>query len=194
MKLNWQHILNIQPRSYVCSYCGNPLSSEKGWFRDNTADSRERHYIYICHHCSKPTYFDEYGSQTPGSNFGNIVNEIDDKDVKNLYEEARRCTGQNAFTASVLSCRKLLMHIAVAKGAEKNLSFIKYVEYLSDNNFIPPGSKEWVDHIRNKGNEANHEIVIMNKEDAEELISFCEMLLKIIYEFPARIKSKEKIN
>ncbi len=27
----------------------------------------------------------------------------------------------------------------------------------------------------------------MNQHDAEELISFCEMLLKFIYEFPNRI-------
>ena len=39
-----------------------------------------------------------------------------------------------------------------------------------------------------KGNEANHEIVIMTKPEAEETISFCEMLLKILYEFPAKIK------
>jgi hypothetical protein len=44
-----------------------------------------------------------------------------------------------------------------------------------------------VDHIRKKGNEANHEIAIMSRTDAEELISFIEMLLKFMYEFPARI-------
>ena len=82
------------------------------------------------------------------------------------------------------------MHIAVSKGAKPNLKFIDYVEHLSKNNYIPPDAKEWVDHIRNKGNEANHEIVIMKEEDAKDLISFIEMLLKIIYEFPANIKKK----
>jgi hypothetical protein len=42
-----------------------------------------------------------------------------------------------------------------------------------------------VDQIRDSGNEANHEVVMMKREDAEHLISFCEMLLKIFYEFPA---------
>jgi hypothetical protein len=32
----------------------------------------------------------------------------------------------------------------------------------------------------------------MSEEDAKDLISFCEMLLKLIYEFPANIKRKQK--
>ena len=82
------------------------------------------------------------------------------------------------------------MHIAVSKGAEENKSFASYVDYLSDNNYVPPDAKAWIDHIRKKGNEANHDINIMPKEDAEELISFIEMLLKLIYEFPAIMKKK----
>jgi len=65
--------------------------------------------------------------------------------------------------------------------------------YLADNNYVPPDGKGWVDHIRKKGNEANHEIVIMSKEEAFELLSFVEMLLKIVYEFPARILPNNEI-
>jgi len=50
----------------------------------------------------------------------------------------------------------------------------------------------WVDHIRKKGNEANHEIIIVEKDDATELLSFVEMLLKVIYEFPARMIKKDE--
>ena len=62
-----------------------------------------------------------------------------------------------------------------------------YVEYLSNKGYVPPNGRGWVDHIRKKGNEANHEIVLMKKEDAEELILFSEMLLKFIFEFPNKI-------
>ena len=51
----------------------------------------------------------------------------------------------------------------------------------------PPNGKGWVDHIRKKGNEAAHEIVLMTKADADELIVFSEMLLKFVYEFPNRV-------
>ena len=82
------------------------------------------------------------------------------------------------------------MHIAVDKGAKEGLKFIEYVEYLSKNNYIPPGAKNWVDIIRDKGNEANHEILIMNGDDAKDLLKFVEMLLKIIYEFPADVERR----
>jgi hypothetical protein len=34
----------------------------------------------------------------------------------------------SAFTSAVLTCRKLLMHLAVEKGAQPGKSFLEYVE------------------------------------------------------------------
>lgn len=81
------------------------------------------------------------------------------------------------------------MNVAVAQGAKANQPFMAYVEYLASNGYVPPKGRGWVDHIRKKGNEATHEIALMTKPDAEELISFVEMLLKFIYEFPSKIPS-----
>ena len=75
------------------------------------------------------------------------------------------------------------MNIAVQKEASENLTFIEYVEYLSSKGYVPPDGKDWVDHIRQKGNEATHEIKLIEKKDAEDLVVFSEMLLKFIYEF-----------
>jgi len=44
----------------------------------------------------------------------------------------------------------------------------------------------WVDQIRDKGNDAAHELPQMTVEDAKELIEFTEMLLRFIYDLPAR--------
>jgi len=137
-------------------------------------------------------FFDRDGAQTPGVTFGSPVSDIPDVATQKLYDEARKCTGAGAYTAAILACRKLLMHIAVSKGAKAGESFISYVEFLAAQNFIPPDARGWVNHIRTKSNEANHEIVIMPKEDAEELVKFIEMLLKVIFEFPAAIKRKVK--
>lgn len=100
------------------------------------------------------------------------------------------CVSVNSHTAAVLTCRKLLMNVAVAQGAPVGESFLTYVEHLAAKGFVPPNGRVWVDHIRNKGNEANHEIALMSRADADELISFIEMLLKFIYEFPSRVPSK----
>ena len=83
------------------------------------------------------------------------------------------------------------MNIAVSRGAKEGLRFVEYVEYLANNNYVPPDGKDWVAHIRGKGNEATHEIAMMQREDAVELITLSEMLLKFIYEFPARVKAKK---
>jgi len=80
----------------------------------------------------------------------------------------------------------LLMNIAVNKGARQRGSFRYYVDYLASKHYVSPDSKEWVDRIRRRGNDANHEIVLMEKSDADDLLSLAEMLLKIIYEFPSR--------
>lgn len=189
--MSWVNEETFASRSYICGHCQSPLASNKGFRREIRGAGWW--YIYICHHCNCPTFFDLENNQIPGSPYGRKVENVP-KEVDALYNEARNCTSVNAFTASVLCCRKLLMNIAVSKDAKEGLNFTEYVEYLSDRGFVPPDGKEWVDHIRKKGNEATHEIAIMKREDAEELITFLEMLLKFIYEFPASIRKKTPDN
>ena len=190
----WQDERRIGSKKYICGYCGNLVASENGYFAeiypyaiDPMTDKKE--YIHICHYCSRPTYFDVDGNQIPGQIYGNSVSDVPEK-VETLYNEARNCLSCNAYTASVLCSRKLLMNIAVSKGAEEGKKFIEYINFLSDKHYIPPDGENWVDHIRKKGNEATHEISIMKREDATKLLTFIEMLLKFIYEFPASIKRK----
>jgi len=94
----------------------------------------------------------------------------------------------NAFTAAAMTCRKVLMNVAVAEGAESGLSFAAYVQWLGDNGYVPAKGRNWVDRIRERGNEANHEIPDIDRADAEDVLSFTEMLLKVNYEMPARAK------
>ncbi|MCE9549176.1 DUF4145 domain-containing protein [Candidatus Nomurabacteria bacterium] len=192
MSLFWHQTGTYLSKSYICGHCGNSLASNVGYYKTSSPDGSgsAREYIYICHHCYAPTYFTGAGQQTPGPRPGEDVEGIGDAGVKSLYKEARDAYSKSAFTASILCCRKLLMHVAVSKGAPSGGTFISYVEYLSSNNYVPPGAKEWVDHIREKGNEANHEIKIMTKEEADDLLSFSSMLLKLVYEFPSKMQGK----
>jgi hypothetical protein len=142
-------------------------------------------YVYICSYCQRPTFFDVTGKQYPGASFGNPVGALP-PDVAALYNHARACVTVNAFTAAVLTCRKLLMHLAVEKGADEGKSFLEYVQYLADRGYMPPNGRGWVDHIRTKGNEANHEITVMSDQDAKDLIIFSEMLLNSYTNFRPR--------
>jgi DNA-binding transcriptional LysR family regulator len=186
--LSWSTI-SIPSQSYVCAYCDHPLASDRGWKGDLSGSTQDA-YVAICHRCTCPTFIDTDKNQYPAPFFGDPVADVDDTDVLAMYEEARGAYSGGSFTAAVLCCRKLLMHIAVAKGAPVGKNFVTYVKYLSDNHFVPPDAQDWVDQIRQRGNEANHEIVLMGAEDAEELISFSGMLLKVIYQFPAQVKRR----
>src|SRR5207245_2782714 len=110
-----------------CGNCGHNISSNIGfrlYYTENSGNNRG--YIYICHQCNKPTYFDNlFVEQVPGPQYGEKVQHISDEAVSKLYDEARNSFGSRAYTASVLCCRKLLMHIAVSKGAAENLNFIE---------------------------------------------------------------------
>lgn len=141
--------------------------------------------IVICPGCEKPTFF-EGDKQMPGVAFGAAVNHLP-SDVAGLYTEARNCMSVSAFTASVLATRKLLMNVAVAQGAAENGSFQSYVNYLAANGYVPPNATGWIDHIRSKGNEATHEIPPISEVDAKDLLTFMEMILKLVFEFPNRI-------
>lgn len=178
----WHGENQIGSLQFRCGYCGNLVATERGFFSNNG-----RYKMYPCPHCEKGTFFGP-NEQVPGITPGEDVQHLPEE-VAALYNEARRCVSVNAHTAAVLACRKLLMHIAVGQKAEPGKSFMHYVEYLAGNGYVPPNGKAWVDHIRKKGNEATHEIVLMAAEDSLELIAFSEMLLKFIYEFPARVPS-----
>ena len=177
----WQNTSDIGHFSFTCGYCDEKTGVRVGFLEGN-----RRGQIYICGGCNRPTYVEDLDKQTPAPIQGNKVLHLPLL-IDILYDQARRCTQVESYTACVLVCRKILMHVAVEKGASPNQQFIQYVEYLANNGFVPPGGKGWVDHIRQKGNEANHEIVLMTKDDAFELLSFVEMLLKFVFEFPARI-------
>lgn len=189
----WIDLRYIKSTSYRCGYCNMLVSSDRGYplakFPDGTGEQVGGNYI--CPNCNRTTFITPYNCQIPPPVMGNQVDHLP-QDLELLYEEARRCTGQECYTGAVLLCRKIMMHIAVDCGAKAGLSFMKYVDYLADNSYVPPGSKAWVDHIRRKGNEANHEIVIMQKDDAENLVSFVEMLLRIVHEFPNRVPGRDQ--
>jgi len=184
-ELGWSKLETLQPKTYLCGFCGAGVASEKG-YPVHVDGYPEMRYggIYICPSCKGPTYFRPNDNiQFPGPAFGNDVEHVPD-DLDALYSEARDCTANSSYTAAVLVCRKILMNIAVNQGAPTGRKFIDYVNYLSSQGFVPPNGKHWVDHIRKKGNEANHEIALMDQQDAHELLIFIEMLLKFIYEFP----------
>jgi len=186
-KHGWHQPQALPNRSFDCGYCGNRVASTQGLKLGAHSDGSGAMVgsLYICTNCKGPNYF--FGdNRYPGVPFGNSVTHTPEE-LASLYDEARRSTAHGCYTGAVLLCRKMLMNIGVNQGAAEGLKFIEYVNHLASKGFIPPNGRQWVDHIRNKGNEATHEIALMSEQDAKELILFTEMLLKFIYEFPSMI-------
>ncbi len=112
MPLNWGNVvLGLGPRSYVCSYCNHRVAPANGWAGHDPERQNQTCFIYVRSFCGCPTHFDAMGRQYPGAPFGNSVADVP-QDVGALYAEARNCMKVNSFTSAVLTCRKLLMHIA----------------------------------------------------------------------------------
>lgn len=196
---HWVGALQVTEHKWTCGYCGLMVGGNIGYYPNSGGGGRSapgrpvapemitavNPRIIICPNCAKPTYF-EGGKQVPGAAFGNEVAHLP-PEVDGLYREARNCMSVSAYTASVLATRKLLMNVAVSRGAGPNQTFQNYVTFLATNGYVPPNASSWVDHIRTKGNEATHEIPPVGEADASDLLTFMEMILKLVFEFPSRV-------
>lgn len=194
----WNNPTAMAPLTFVCGYCGDKVGGREGWVSAVHTIANGQARIYICPSCTWPTF--TIVDVPPGSNgnlieqhpspaYGEDVSEVP-PDVLAVYDEARRCFKVAAFSATTMLCRKLLMNVAAKQGANPGESFVKYIDYLEKNGYIAPTNRGWIDEIRKVGNEANHELPPSSKEDAQAMLEFSEMLLKTVYEYPARAARK----
>ncbi|MCY8090770.1 DUF4145 domain-containing protein [Bacillus haynesii] len=188
---SWRNTDPISSIYYQCGHCDKEIGPTIGYYCEldpQYTNTEITAVITICPNCNFPTTLFK-DKQIPYPKEGNNVSDLP-QEIETIYNEIRVCMSNNAYTASVLLARKLLMNVAVHLGAEENQSFQHYVKYFDSENYIPKQSKDWVDIIRKVGNEATHEIPDINIDDAQEVLTFTEMLLKLIYEFPARIQNR----
>lgn len=109
-------------------------------------------------------------------------------DEGELWGEIRECLGVGAYTAAVMLCRKLLMHIAVTHGLsakdgkDRAPNFAQCVNHLVSEGVVTKRMEPWIERIREVGNEANHEIAPVGKESALDVATFTQKLLELAYE------------
>ena len=184
-EIQWVSVQTVPARAYACGHCGIRVASDRGWQGVGAGSRFPNEFILVCPQCHQPSYF-SHRVQVPGAAYGEVVQNLPDE-VGPLYMEARVVMGVGAYTAAVMVSRKILANVAVTLGADPGLTFAGYIAWLEGSGHIPPRSRGWVERIREKGNEANHEIAAISKEDAEQMITFLAMLLKIVFEFPAQL-------
>jgi hypothetical protein len=179
----WHLAAQVPSAHWKCGYCNREVGSDRGYQLPPPGIAGPLFYIRLCGYCNAPTFFANDGEPSPGALLGEPVEHLP-PELEALFQESRASAAAGAHTAAVLVCRKMLMHIAVDAKAAQGKSFLEYVNHLASNGYVPPQGKGWVDYIRTRSNEANHEIVLMGSDDSKVLVAFVEMLLKFIYEFP----------
>jgi len=146
-----------------------------------------------CPICSEGAVQRLDGNIYPGVAFGVRLEGLPEE-VEMAYREARNCMSVDAYGACELVCRKILMCVAVEKGAKEGESFSSYLTYLGEKGFITDAMIGWVEIIKEHGNKATHKIEKVEKGRAESTIMFTAELLRIVYEmeFMAQKYGKEK--
>jgi hypothetical protein len=117
-----EHRVEIEGVRFTCGHCGSIVGPNTAFVSGPQYSGGDPGYICICTVCSKPTFLAP-DTQVPPMQFGNHVSDITDQAILTLYDEARGCASVGAYTAAVMACRKILMNIAVQKGAATGLSF-----------------------------------------------------------------------
>lgn len=105
-------------------------------------------------------------------------------ELTQLYEEASKAFAAGAYTACTMVSRKLLMVCACQEGATDGKNFTEYVTHITDTVLTFPKAKDAIDKIRTIGNEANHTIRFVTREDAKRALSIVTYMLNAIYALP----------
>lgn len=102
-----------------------------------------------------------------------------------LFNEAARAYSAGAYTATAIVCRKLLMACACDQGDEDGKPFTAYVDFITNTVLTFPKARTAIDAIRQIGNEANHNVQFVPKEDARRALLIVSYMLNTIYSLPS---------
>lgn len=177
--------------AYTCATCGRDVS---GAVVAKTMSGGRPVRWMQCPNCGDGAVQRMDGNVHPGVAFGVKLEGLP-AEVDVAYTEARNCMVVDAYGACELLCRKILMCVAVEKGAEEGDSFSSYLTYLGKKGFITDAMMGWVEIIKEHGNKATHTIEKVDKGRAESTIMFTAELLRIVYEMEFMAKrygKKEK--
>jgi hypothetical protein len=106
-------------------------------------------------------------------------------DLSQLFEEGARAYAAGAYTATAMVARKLLMVCACHEGDTDGKRFVEYVNYITGSVIAFPKAKDSIDKIRGIGNEANHNLTFVSRDDARRAMSIVTYMLNTIYSLPS---------
>jgi hypothetical protein len=181
LRVQWLNQVQLPAHAFRCGYCSREVASNQGFQLHSVSHRR----AYVCPNCDCPSYFDRE-QQTPKAVLGAPIGHLP-SDIESLLKEARDCVAAGANTAAVLLARKMLMHIAVAQGAsEGERSFSTSSTWRLRAGYLRTGSIGSISFGR-RATSRTMKLVVMTAVDATEILSFLEILLIFVYDFPNRV-------
>jgi hypothetical protein len=108
------------------------------------------------------------------------------KPVAGAFDEASRCYGARAYTATAIMCRKALEALVKEhKVTARNLAAA--LKKMRDQGLIEARLFEWADGLRLAGNDAAHDAAeTMSREDAKDMLDFAGALIEYVFTFRDR--------
>lgn len=182
--------LSIGPKhkTYACGACGNTTNGRVVCEAKRRADNAQVLWCWCSCDKAEPTIIVEKdGEMLTHLPTAREFRSASDwpTDLASLYDEAAKAYAAGANTAAVMVCRKLLMACACNKGEKDDKTFAAYVDYITTSVLTYPDAKNAIDAIRTIGNEANHEVKIVNPADATRAMKIVTYMLNTIYSLPA---------
>jgi len=184
--MSWQGASLVPPKTWVCGFCGNNVTSVAGLATDDGEEG-----VRICPGCAAATYFDRRGDVHPKAAPGDRIDHLPNV-VHDLHDEARRTIQARAYTATVMLCRAMISQVAVHLGADAGESFQGHVTWLHNDHHIPPAATGWVRYILEVSNESDHAVRIKDESEALLVLKFTDALLRNVYELPASLPPPER--
>lgn len=105
-------------------------------------------------------------------------------DLAQLYDEAAKAFAAGAYTASTMVARKVLMAVACREGAADGEPFVEYVDYIVTSVLTFPKARAAIDQLRKIGNEANHSLAFVGRDEAKRAMDVVTYMLNTIYDIP----------
>ena len=193
------------PKSLIaeCAYCEAQVDAAvKGTFEHfdpDTMDFPARTSLLQCPRCTGPLLvsedilgshgardvYDEPYRLFPPRTRQMLGVEVPESIRRAVYE-AERCLKAKAPTAAAIMCRKAMEGICVDQGQRKG-SLAAKLKNLSDSGDLDPKLYEWADSLRDRGNNAAHDVESeVSREDATDLLALAVAVAEYVYTFRVR--------
>ncbi|NOT08018.1 MAG: DUF4145 domain-containing protein [Gemmatimonadales bacterium] len=111
------------------------------------------------------------------------------KSVAGAFDEASRCYGARAYTATAIMCRKALEALVKEHGVKaRNLAAA--LKKMRDKGLIESRLFEWADGLRLAGNDAAHDAAeTLTRDDAKDTLDFAGALIEYVFTFRDRFEA-----